>query len=186
MKKNILVLSLLIIVAALTRIVPHSYNFTPIAGMALVGSAYFHRKILAFLIPVLALYVSDFILNNTIYSSFYPDNAGLIFITDFMIFTYGAMLLTVLLGIKMLRKVSGTRILGSAVIASLIFFLISNFGVWLTTPMYPKSLVGLGESYIAGLPFLQGTLLSNVIFTPVIFFAYQMITRQKLSKVLKS
>ena len=183
MKKNILVLSLLIIVAALTRIVPHSYNFTPLAGMALVGSAYFNRKILAFAVPILALYLSDFILNNTVYSSYYPGNSGWIFVTDFMIFTYGAMFLTVLLGMNMLRKVSGTRILGAAVLSSIIFFLVTNFGVWMSSPMYPKTIAGLGASYAAGLPFFQGTLLSNVIFTPVIFYAYQLMTQKQLSKV---
>lgn len=182
-KRNLFVLSILIIVAALSRILPHSYNFTPIGAMALLGGAYYGNKILAFAVPLITLYISDFFINNFIFRSFFPDKEGLIFFSDFMIYTYLGTALMVLLGKVLLKKVNFQRLLGGAIGASMIFFLISNFGVWLGSVVYPKSLMGLILCYEAGLPFLSSSLLGNLVFTFVLFTAYEVIVNKKAAKI---
>lgn len=159
MKKNIFTVSLLIILAAISRFIPHGYNFTPIAGMALLGAAYFNKKHLAYLVPIMTLVLSDIILNNTLYRAFYPDHEGFVLLTDFMLYTYAGMALIVLIGQGLLKKVSAPRILGSAISGTIAFFLITNFGTWMHSGMYPSNIAGLGAAYVAGLPFMSGHLL---------------------------
>ncbi len=67
---RLIVLTLIILAAAICRLIPHPPNFTPIGGMALFGAAYFSRKYLAFLIPFAILWISDLVLNNFVYTSF--------------------------------------------------------------------------------------------------------------------
>lgn len=184
MKKNIFALSLLIILAASARFIPHGYNFTPIAGMALLGAAYFDKKYLAYIVPILTLFLSDFILNNTLYRAFFPDHTGIVIFSKFMIYTYLGTGLMVAIGHLLLRKVNAPRILGSAVAATIVFFLVSNFGSWLHTPIYAKSFPGLLSAYVAGLPFLNGHLLGNILFSFILFGAFEFMTDRKLSKVL--
>ena len=183
MNKNIIALTLLIILSALSRFVPHGYNFTPIAGMALLGAAYFDKKRLAFLVPILILFVSDFILNNTLYRTFFPDHEGIVFFSEFMIYTYIGTAAMVLMGMGLLKKVSAPRILGSAIAATVLFFLITNFGVWANGLMYPKTGAGLISAYVAGLPFMSGHLIGNVVFSFILFGAYEIIIDRKLTDV---
>jgi len=72
-KKNpgFIIVAILILVAALSRLLPHPPNFTPIGGMALFGAAYFSKKHLALIIPLVALWISDLILNNVVYGAYY-------------------------------------------------------------------------------------------------------------------
>ena len=183
MRRNIIVVSLLIILAALTRFIPHGYNFTPIAGMALLGGAYFNKKHLAFLVPLITLFFTDFILNNTLYRVWFPDHEGLVFFSEFMLYTYLGTAAIVILGILLLKKISGTRLLGSAISSSIVFFLITNFGSWITNPVYPKNIAGLTSSYIAGLPFMSGHLISAIVYSFILFTAYELVVNKSARKV---
>lgn len=185
MNRNIFALSLLIIIAAISRFIPHGYNFTPIAGMALLGGAYFNKKSLAFLVPILTLFATDFVLNNTLYRAFFPDVVGLVFFSKFMIFTYAGTAAIVLIGMGLLKKVSAPRLIGGALFSSIVFFLITNFGTWATGTMYPKNALGLIESYVAGLPFLSGNLVGNLVYTFLLFGAYELFTKKEASAVLR-
>jgi len=182
-KRNIIVLTSLIAIAAIARFIPHGYNFTPLGGIALLGGAYYSKRILAFLVPILVLFVTDVILNNTLYRAFFPDQEGFVLFTNFMIYTYLGTAAIVLLGILMLKKVSTPRLLGGAVLGSLLFFLISNFGSWLTGAMYPKTAMGLLSAYGAGLPFLTGHLIANVIFAFLLFGLYELLVERRITSL---
>ena len=166
--KGILLAGICIIIGFIYRLIPgHPHNVTPIAAMALIGGLYFNRKLLAFLVPIIALVASDLILNNTINRVFFTDHSGIVLWADYMYWTYGAFLLTVVLGIVLSNKSAKSKILVGGVAASLLFFVISNVGVWLSMPMYSKDFAGLTTCFIAAIPFFQNTLLGNLLFAGI-------------------
>ncbi|MEN0003768.1 MAG: DUF6580 family putative transport protein [Bacteroidota bacterium] len=166
------VITLLIAVVALSRLFSPLYNFTPITAMALFGGAYFSRKWLAFVIPFAAMWLSDLYLNNVVYAAKYPD-----YYTSFTWFgdmwVYASFFLIVLLGMGLLQKVSFLRVAGTSLLASVLFFLITNFGAWLSLPMYTKDISGLMQSYAAGIPFFQYTVAGDLFYAFIFFGAFE-------------
>lgn len=160
-----------VIFGAFMRLIPHWPNFTPIAAIALFGGAYFSRKYLAFVIPLVAMFVSDLVLG--LHTS--------------MIAVYVAFAITVMIGFALRSKTSAVNVIGASLLSSIIFFLITNFASWLALPMYPKTFAGLMESYIAGLAFFNNgamgisfflnnvvsALLFNGLFFGVFYLAQQ-------------
>jgi hypothetical protein len=169
------VITMLILFAAMSRLVPHPPNFAPIGGMALFGAAYFAQRYWAFVVPIISMWISDLVLNNIVYAQYFD---GFVWFYAGSLFTYGAFALIVVLGMFTLKKV---RILGlylSALGASAIFFIVSNFGVWFSGIMYPKDLGGLTACYIAGLPFLQNTILGDLVYSSLLFGAFEFSLRR--------
>ena len=164
-------ISLLVVLAALSRLIPHPPNVAPIAGMALFGAAYYSKKYWAYLIPIASMWVSDLILNNVVYAQYFDQ---FVWFYSGSLFTYGAFALIVLLGTVTLKKRNAGRIIFSALGASAIFFIVSNFGVWLSSPLYAKSWEGLAACYVAAIPFLQNTLLGNLGYTAVLFGLFEL------------
>lgn len=169
----------LIILAALTRLLPHPQNFTPLGAIGLFGAAYLNRRWLALLVPFSALFLTDLFLNNVIYRQYY---AGFTWITS--IWIYAAFALVMLTGWLALRHQRSTqRVVLASITASLLFFLVSNFGTWAETAMYPKTAAGLLGCYAAGLPFLGNTVLGDLFFSAVLFGGYAWAMRSRLAPV---
>ena len=164
-------ITLLVILAALSRLIPHPPNMAPIAGMALFGAAYYNKKYWAYLIPIASMWVSDLILNNVLYSQYFDS---FVWFYSGSLFTYAAFALIVLMGSITLKKKSVGSVLFSALGASVIFFIVSNFGVWLTSPIYAKSWEGLTTCYIAAIPFMQNTLIGDLCYTAILFGLFEM------------
>lgn len=164
-------ISMMVVLAALSRLIPHPPNVAPIAGMALFGAAYYSKKYWAYLIPIAAMWVSDLILNNVLYAQYFDQ---FVWFYSGSLFTYGAFALIVLLGTVTLKKKNAGSILFSALGASAIFFIVSNFGVWLSSPLYAKSWEGLTACYVAGIPFLQNTVLGDLGYTAVLFGTFEL------------
>ncbi|MGB3799414.1 MAG: DUF6580 family putative transport protein [Lewinella sp.] len=164
--RHLPVLLALIFLAAASRLLPHWPNFGPVGAMALFGAATFQRRWMAFLVPFAALYVSDLALNNIFYSQYYEG-----FYWGFSSWVYVGFLVTILLGFGLLRNktFSWSRIGGATVAGTLVFFLVTNFGVWLGSAMYPKSGAGLMAAYTAGLPFLLNSAAGNILFAGLLF-----------------
>ena len=142
-----------IIILAMFRFVPHPPNATPIAAMALFSGAAFSNRVLAYLVPLAAMLISDLVIgfHSTVW------------------YVYAGVAITVLVGCK-LKHLSFVWIGVAAIIASIIFFLITNFGAWLHHDMYPQNLNGMLQAYIAGLPFLRNSLIANLIFSYLVFY----------------
>ena len=151
-----------ILVAAAFRLVPHPPNFTPIGAMALFGGAYFGRHALAFVAPLGALLLSDAILG------FYSG----------MQVTYLAVALVVLIGWAVRARITPLRVAGAAVASSILFFAVSNFGVWLLGGMYPPTLSGLAACYVAAIPFFQNTLAGDLVFSALLFGGFALLERR--------
>ena len=157
---------LVIGIAVLSRLLPHPLNVSPLAGIALFGAAAFKNRGLAIIIPIVAFWMSDVILNNTLYRGFYD---GVTLVHSGMIWTYGAMILIAFVGIFALRKISLSRLVGASLSSSFLFFALSNFGVWVSGTMYPKTIEGLAACYVAAIPFFQNTVAGDLFYTLAIF-----------------
>lgn len=158
----------IIFLAALTRIIPHWFNFSPIAAMCLFGAAYVKDKRLGLVLPLAAMWLSDFFLNNFVYASYYePQFWGFTWLANFWV--YAAFGLVFGIGLVLSKKITATNVILSALGSSLIFFLVTNFEVWFSGTMYPKTFAGLMACYIAGLPFLKNTLTGDLFYAAILF-----------------
>lgn len=155
-----------IVVAAVLRLVPHPANFTPIGAMALFSGAYRGRRGLAFAAPLGAMVLSDAVLG--FYSGFW--------------ITYVAVALIVAVGFLALSRLSVLRIAGAAIASSVLFFLVSNFGTWAASGMYPHTLAGLSACYVAAVPFFQNTVAGDLFYAALLFGGFRVaeLTMPKL------
>ena len=155
--KDNMVIFLLIVFATLTRLFPHPPNMTPITGIALFSAMSFTNKKLAFIIPLICMFLSDIFL-------------GFHFIS---LFVYLSFFMISLMGLKF-KTISIKNILMS----STLFFLITNFGVWLIG--YPHTLSGLINCYTLAIPFFGNTILGDLIFTNALFYSFGYIHKKYL------
>lgn len=169
--KRFWVITGIIVLAVMSRMLPHPANFTPLAAIALFAGAYFLDRKWAFVVPVAALFAGDLLLQvrywtgHAEFPGFYPD----------MVFVYGSLLAVSAIGLGLRGRVNPLRLGASALAGGLVFFLVTNFGVWLTYSMYPKNLMGLMECYVAGLPFYRNAVLGDLVYTAVIFGAFEAV-----------
>jgi hypothetical protein len=167
-----LVLASLIVAAALTRLLPHPPNFSPVEAIALFGGAYFASRQWAAIVPLLAMLVSDLalgVLNGAGYAS-YPGSA-----TFWSV--YACVAMSVALGFGLRGKVSGARVLGYSITGSVLFFLVTNGAAWLSDPHYPSNAAGLAAAYVAGIPFFQWTLLGTLGYSAALFGGFALLRR---------
>lgn len=171
------VLILMILAAALSRLLPHPHNFTPIGGMALFGAAYFSRKYLAFVVPLAAMWVSDLLLNNLVFAKLYPEfYQGFTWLGNGWVYlSFG---LIVFVGFFALRQVRLTTLLGASLGASVLFFLVTNFGSWLGSGLYPANFPGLISAYAAAIPFFWNTLLGDLFYSGVLFGSFYWLSQK--------
>lgn len=158
---RLLVLLSAIVAAAALRLVPHPPNFTPIGAMALFGAAHLGRRPLAMAAPLSALLLSDLVLG--FYSGMWVQ--------------YLAVALIVALGWVALTKVSALRVAGAALASSILFFVVSNFGTWALSGMYPLTAAGLAACYAAGIPFFQNTLAGDLFHCGLLFGGFALLER---------
>ncbi len=156
-KLNIILGIALIALAALSRLIPHPMNFAPITAIALFGGVYFDKRF-APVLPLAALLISDYFLG------FY----------DGIAWVYGSFLLVVALGMFISNRKSVPVIAGTTVASSILFFLITNFGVWQAGVLYMPNWNGLVECYIAAIPFFRNALIGDLFYVAVMFGAYEL------------
>lgn len=164
-----LILSGMIFIAAFVRLIPHPPNFAPIAAMALFGGAYFNKKWASFLIPLIAMFITDLFLG------FHPT----------MWAVYLSFIIIVGIGMTMIKQKKVSNIFLASVSASVLFFIITNFAVWAAGLYYPKDISGLAASYTAAIPFFHYTLLGDLFFVTLMFGSYELVKAKfpKLSDV---
>jgi hypothetical protein len=140
---NIAIAVIIVLIGVSLRLLPHPPNFAPIAAIALFGGVYFSRKT-AMVLPLAAMLASDMFLG------FYE--------VKLMAFVYGSFLLCVGVGFWIKRRKKWQTVIGGAFFSSLIFFVLTNFAVWVFTPWYAKTFGGLVQCYLMALPFFKNTL----------------------------
>lgn len=157
-----LVLAGMILAAAASRLIPHPPNFAPIGAMALFGGACFVSKRMAFLVPLAAMLLSDLaigLLSGDLSLGFHR----------LMPVVYGSFALIVCLGFSLRRRRKLVPIAGAALASSVLFFALTNVGVWALGSLYPKTWEGLVACYVAAIPFFRNTLLGDAVYTTVLF-----------------
>jgi uncharacterized membrane protein len=147
------VLTGMILIATAMRLIPHPANFTPLTAMALFGGACFTDKRMGFLVPLLGLFLSDIVLG---FNALTPV-------------IYGSFALIVCLGFGLRRQRNGARIIGASIVAAVMFFVLTNFGVWAFSTLYPKTPGGLVDCFVMAIPFFGNTLLSSLFYSAVLF-----------------
>ena len=164
---NKLIVLLIIILAAVTRCIPHPPNFTPIIAIGLFGGAYIQNRSLAVLIPIAAMFLSDLFLglHGTLY------------------WVYSSMLLITSIGMLMMNRVTLKNCTIAVLSGSLLFFFITNFGVWFSSGYYSKNIAGLFTCYVMGLPFLGNTLIGSIFYSTVMFGGYEFLKRNMAKSV---
>ena len=155
--------TVLILMAAATRLLPHPPNMTAVGAMALFGGAYFSNRFTAVLMPLVALFLSDLFLNNVVYAAY--TGGKFVWFYDGALWIYGSVAAAALIGAAMLRHVSVKNVVVSSLFCSLLFFIVTNYGVWSSGAMYPKTGAGLAACYTAALPFFGNSLVGDLLFS---------------------
>ncbi|MGC4104599.1 DUF6580 family putative transport protein [Ferruginibacter sp.] len=176
-KPMIIIAAGLILIAALSRLLPHPPNFAPIASLAIFGGAVVGNKKYALVLPLGALLLSDVLFE------LFTDTKGFYDISQS--FVYGAVILITFLATQ-IKKVNTKNILFACLWSSVIFFVLSNFGVWVSGAFYPKTFAGLMECYYAAIPFYKNEFfgnfvlnlfMGNVFYTALLFGAYAVVRK---------
>jgi hypothetical protein len=169
------VISVIILLAAISRLIPHPANFAPIGGMALFGAAYYSKRYWVFIIPITSMWLADLVLNNVVYAQYFDH---FVWFYQGCYWTYGAFILIGLIGFVTLKRIRIQNLILTSLLASIVFFLLSNFGVWASTYMYPKNFSGLIACYTAGLPFFKNTVMGDLVYSGVLFGAFEFAQRR--------
>ncbi|MDD5355005.1 MAG: hypothetical protein PHY56_00480 [Candidatus Omnitrophica bacterium] len=161
---------ILLIAGIIFRFIPHLANFTPILAIALFGGAYLNKKY-AIVMPLALMMISDVFLglHNTI------------------MFTWGSILLVSVTGMLLKNRKSAANVTLGAFSSAVLFFIVTNFGVWLMG-WYPKTLNGLLTCYTMAIPFFKTTMLSTLVYSLGLFGIYEFVAHKvkdtPLEKVL--
>ena len=151
----------LVVLGACARLLPHPWNFTPMMAIGLFAGTYARKTSVGIFATMSALALSDAVMG--FYSGFW--------------YVYGAMLIPVLLGRVIRNRIGVSAIVATALASSLSFFVVTNFMVWATGQLYPRTVAGLKESYVAGIPFYQNQLLGDAFYTFAMFGGYALLRR---------
>ena len=167
---SLTVLTGMILAVALTRLLPHPPNFSPVEAMALFGGAHFARKGLAVLVPLVALFVSDLALGLMLGGEYFQY-----FVSAGFWLVYACIAGLAVMGFRLRGRVSAARVAGFGIAGSLLFFAVTNFGVWFGSTFYPQTAAGLAAAYVAGLPFLGNSLLGTLFYSTLLFGGYALL-----------
>ena len=151
----------LILILSFSRLIPHPWNFTPILATGIFSGFYFRKFYLSLFIVIFSMFLGD------LYLGFHNT----------MFFTYISLTVAVVLGIY-IKYFKFNEILISGLISSVCFFIVTNFGAWLTLEMYEKNLSGLIRSYILAIPFFHNTLISTFIYLIVFKLIYDLAKKK--------
>ncbi|TAH26857.1 MAG: hypothetical protein EAZ07_02990 [Cytophagales bacterium] len=138
------------------------FNFSPVNAIALSCGFYLLNRSYAFLFPLLCIWVSDIFIN-------YIYNQHFTFFYEGFYWQYLSYILIVGLGIVLSKNLKISVVAMGSIIASLGFFLLSNFGTWFSYNFYPNTIDGLMKCYVAGIPFFKTTIISDLLFSTIIF-----------------
>jgi len=161
-----------LLIAVATRLAPHPWHLTLIGASLLFFGA--KRSPKEWIAPLVVLGALDVYLTRVWYG---------LRVTPDQLLTVLWYLFALFVGYLLVSKVSAIRVVSASLISAVSFFLVSNFAVWLFGTMYDKSFAGLLQCYTMAIPFFRGTLVSDLVFTPVLFsipFALALVKRQSV------
>ena len=155
----------LILVLSFSRLIPHPWNFTPVLATGIFAGFYFRQFYFSLFIVIFSMFLGDLFLG------FHST----------MFFTYISLVVAVILGLY-IKHFKFSEILFSGLLSSVCFFIITNFGAWLTLEMYEKNFSGLLQSYTLAIPFFHNTLISTFLYLILLKLLFDFIIRKKIIK----
>ncbi len=166
---NLLLAALLIFAAAIAKVLTHPHSLDPIIGMALFGGAVIKDRRFAFALPLLAMFLSDIILElSKIDAGFYGWS---------QLLNYGVLILITLVGSQM-KKINVLNVVGFSLASSVLFFVLSNLGFFLIDNprynLYPNNLSGFIDCYVKAIPFFKWYI--DLAFSVILFGSYYLMT----------
>lgn len=164
LNSHFFLLFVMILAASLSRMLTnqlHLWNFTPIAAMALFSGARFRDKRYAFLVPIVAMFITDVIIG------FHPG----------MWDVYGTLILITFIGFALRNNVRIVPVIGASLLSSVIFFIITNVSVWVGSTLYPHTWDGFTTCIAAGIPFFGNTVAGDLFYCGVLFGGYELVKK---------
>jgi len=165
---------LIVTLAIAARFIPGAANFSPVYAGLLFGGVYLKKRD-SIWFPVLLLAGSDLLLNALFYQTPFQW---------MQILNWVGFAAIVMVGWWLQKRVTVRNVLVASVAGTSAFFLISNFAVWIGGMMYPPTLGGLAACYVAAVPFYGNSLISAVLFSGILFGAYEFHQRKAHSREL--
>lgn len=153
-----LVIVAVILGLAFFRLIPHPPNFTPVLAISIFAGIKFKNNLFSYLVPIIAMFLSD---------AFIGFHSGMYVI-------YPTLILTVLIA----RNFNSIN--SAALFSSILFFIVTNFQVWIMSASYSNTLIGMIECYTLALPFFSMTLLSTFLFSYCLFYGYSFFSSTSL------
>jgi hypothetical protein len=155
------VITAMIVVAAVLRVVPHPWNLTPVGAMALFSGAMFRSRRIAFLLPLASLLAGD------VFVGFHK----------LMFIVYASFALSVAIGRWIGDSKSVARIGGAVFVGAAQFFVVTNFAMWAVGGFYPRTVTGLVDCFVAGVPFFWNTLAGDSLYAGILFGGFALAER---------
>ena len=167
----------MILAAALSRVAFYPLNFSPVIAMALFGGSVIKDKKLAFLLPLLAMFIADVLFEIT--------NIAPGFWGWGQLASYGILGLITVFGFN-LKKINVANVTGFSIASSLIFFFLSNSTAWLfdSYNMYTRNFAGWMNCLAAGIPFLKNGLAADLVYSAVFFGGYVLLEKFAFKKAV--
>jgi hypothetical protein len=153
MNMQLITITAMTVIATASTLIPHPPNFTPIAAIALFAGAHFTNKRAAVAFPLAILLIRDLVIG----------------LHSLMPFTYACFALTVGLGFWLKRANSIPKTIAASLVGSTLFFLVTNFGVWLLLGTFPPTTAGLIDCYVAAIPYFRNTLAGDLLYVAIMF-----------------
>ncbi len=166
LNSRFVICSIFVIVGVVTRFLPHPPNFSPLMAIALFSGAHFTYKRDSLWVPLLAWFIGD------IFIGFHALQPVI----------YSLVLLMAIAGWKLRGQVKAWSVLGFSVSGSILFFLVTNFFVWVTSGMYEHTTAGLIQCYTMAIPFFHNSLLGDLFFNTVFFGLIYLLERKFILK----
>ena len=173
-KRNIFIIAV-ILIAAISRLLPHPPNFSPIGALALFGGAMLSNRWMGFLVPATAMLLSD------VFIGFH----------DMMSSVYLSFGLTVLVGFWMGGQIKAGKVIAASIASSVLFFVITNFHMWVIgNAFYSRDLQGLITCFVAAVPFFANSFASDLFYSAILFGSFYIAEKNvpelKLQRISKN
>ena len=170
----------IVISGVLLRLLPHLPNFAPISAIGLFSGSHLDRR-LGVVLPIIIIIISDYLLLyinpfGTQILNFNQVQPITALFHSTTVYVWGSFIISGLIGVWLKSYLQPSNITGASLLASIQFYLITNFGVW-ATGSYSRGLDGLLESYLMGLPFFRWTLLGDLFYCGAFFISYALAKR---------
>jgi hypothetical protein len=168
MNKKYTLVFTIILLAALSRVLPHPSNFAPITALAIFSGYSFKKDFKAYLFPIFAMFLSDLILQITTGFGIWPG----------MYIVYATFVLITIFAQIAVKKASFINLTWVSLASSLMFFVVTNFAMWTSSGFYEHTTAGFIKCYIMAIPFFGNSIMGDLFYTAVIFGVYSLVSKK--------